>query len=458
MSTKISALLTAAALAAPVLAQDLTFKAPPQAQTTVIRNANIHPVTGPDIQNGSIIFENGVITDILQGDPHMPQGWRVIDVKGNHVYPGLIAPYTQLGLTEIQAVPASIDTSEVGGTTPEVRAADAVNPDSNLLTVTRSNGVLIAGVFPTGGTMPGQGGVIRLDGWTVKDMAINQSAGLVVRWPNVRPFTAWWMDRSEEDQMKEIRESLAAIEKTFDTAKAYDDLRDTNANAPVDLRWEAMRAIFPVAHAEGQGAAGDRPADPQQLPVFIAANDVDQINSAVQFGAQRGLKMVLVGGRDAELAAELLKQHHVPVIVQGTHAMPRRDDAAYDDAYTLPARLAASGLTVSIEIADDTAHERNLPYNTATAVAFGLPHDEGLKCLTINAAKVLGIDAKYGSLEKGKSATLIVTTGDPMEVTTLVTGAFIDGREIDLSNKQTTLARKYLERYHQTGDIKPQKP
>ncbi|MFO0832495.1 MAG: amidohydrolase family protein [Phycisphaerales bacterium] len=429
------------ALASQALAQDLTFKAPPQSQITVIRNAVIHPVTGPEVQNGSIIFENGLITDILQGDPHIPQGWRIIDAKGNHVYPGLIAPYTQLGLTEIQAVPASIDTTEVGGITPEVRAADAVNPDSNLLTVTRSNGVLIAGVFPGGGTIAGQGGAIRLDGWTVKDMAINPTVGMTVRWPNVRPFTAWWMDRSEDDQMKEIRESLAAIEKTFDTAKAYDDLRDSDPSAPIDLRWEAMRDVFPHSTA--------------QLPVFLAANDIDQINSAIQFGAQRGLRMVLVGGRDADQAADLLKQHKVPVIVQGTHAMPRRDDSPYDDAYTLPARLAAAGLTVSIEIADDTAHERNLPYNTATAVAFGLPHDEGLKCLTINAAKILGIDDRYGSLEKGKSATLIVTTGDPMEVSTLVTGAFIDGREIDLSNKQTTLARKYLERYHQTGDIKP---
>jgi imidazolonepropionase-like amidohydrolase len=441
------------ALATPSLAQDLTIKAPPQAQTTVIRNAVIHTVTGETIANGSIIFDKGVITDILPGDPHIPMGWRVVDAKGNHVYPGLIAPYTQLGLTEIQAVAATNDLTEVGGVTPEVRAVDAVNPDSNLLTVTRSNGVLIAGVFPAGGTVAGQGGVVRLDGWTVKDMAISPSVGMVLRWPNVRPFTAWWMDRSEEDQLKEVRENLAAIETTFDTAKAYDDLRDSNEATPVDLRWEAMRALFPPPWGEGQGGVGE-PTTTAQLPLFLHANDLDQINSAVQFCATRGLRMVLVGGRDAEQAAGLLKQHNVPVIIQGTHNLPRRDDAPFDDAFTLPARLAAAGLTVTIEISDDTAHERNLPYNTATAVAFGLPHGEGLRCLTINAAKVLGIDDRYGSLEKGKSATLIVTTGDPMEVSTLVTGAFIDGREIDLSNKQTTLARKYLERYRQTGDIK----
>lgn len=444
-----SFVLTLAACAAPALAQDLTVKAPPQSQPVVITGATVHPVTSPAIENGVIEFEGGLIKGVYSADAWnaeiarrgMPASTRTIDAKGAHVYPGLIAPYTQLGLTEIQAVAATNDTSETGGITPEVLATSAVNPDSNLLTVTRSNGVLLAGVFPGGGSVSGQGGVIRLDGWTVKDMAVAPSVGMVVRWPNVRPFTAWWMDRSEEDQMKEVRENLAAIEKTFDTAKAYDDLRDADAATPIDLRWEAMRPLF---------ATKDEP----QLPVFLHASDVDQINSAVQFGAQRGLKMVLVGGRDADQAADLLKQHNVPVIVNGTHAMPRRDDAAYDDAFTLPARLLAAGLTFTISNGDDTAHERNLPYSTATAVAHGLPHDEGLKCLTINAAKVLGVADMYGSLEAGKSATLIVTTADPMEVSTIVLGAFIDGREIDLSNKQTELAKKYLERYRQTGDIK----
>ncbi len=435
------ALIALAAFAAPAIAQDLTVKAPPQAQAIVIANVTVHPVTGPDVEHATIVFDKGVIKTIASGAVSAPAGARTIDGKGSHVYPGMIAAYTQLGLTEIQAIPATNDTSETGNITPEVRAADAVNPDSNLLTVTRSNGVLVAGVFPGGGSVSGQGGAIRLDGWTTRDMTINPSVSMVVRWPNVRTVSAWWMDRSEEDQMKDIREGLAAIERTFDTAKAYADLRDSDPNATVDLRWEAMRGMF---------AAEGKP----KLPVFFQASDLDQINSCVQFGAQRGLKMVIVGGRGADQAAELLKQHNVMVIVQGTNVMPRRDDAAYDDGYALCARLHAAGVSFCIANGDDTAHERNLPYSAATAVAHGLPYEEGLKAVTINAAKVLGIDGQYGSLEVGKSATLIVTTGDPLEVVSQVTMAFIDGREIDLSNKQSVLAKKYMERYRQTGDIK----
>jgi hypothetical protein len=286
----------------------------------------------------------------------------------------------------------------------------------------------------------------------VRDMTIKPSVGVVIRWPNVRPITAWWMDRSEEDQVKEIRESLTSIERTFDAARAYDQQRDEDPDAPIDLRWEAMRAIF----LSSNPIADESPAQPtgkDLLPIFIHAQDLDQINTAVQFATSRNMKMVLVGGRDAEHAAPLLKQHDIPVIVLGTHTLPRRDDAPYDEAYTLPARLHAAGLTVALANNDDTAHERNLPYAAAMAAAHGLPAREALKTITINAAKVLGIDDQYGSLEPRKSASFILTTGSPLEATTRVTRAFIDGREIDLSNKQSKLAEKYMERYRQTGDI-----
>jgi imidazolonepropionase-like amidohydrolase len=161
-----------------------------------------------------------------------------------------------------------------------------------------------------------------------------------------------------------------------------------------------------------------------------------------------------VGGRDAHLVSEMLKKHDVPVIVQGVQNMPRRDDAPVNEPFMLPAKLAAAGVRFAIASNDDTAHERNLPYAVATAVAHGLEKAAGLRSITIDAAKILGVDAKYGSLEKGKSATLIITTGDPMEVTSDVVMSFLDGREIDMSNKQTKLAEKYLERYRQEGELK----
>jgi len=325
---------------------------------------------------------------------------------------------------------------------------EAVNPDSTLLPITRSNGVLTAAVCAGGGTLPGQVSIIRLDGWTTDDLTINRSAGQVLRWPNMRTFNFPGMVTSEEDQRKETREAILAIGRTFDTVAAYRMARTTDPTSPIDLRWEAMAGVVPIGPAEGSdGVRGDAPGK----SVFVQANDVEQINAAVTFGKERALRMVIVGGREADRCAVLLKAEDVPVIVMGTHNMPGRDDAPYDEPFTLPARLAAAGVRFTIANADDTAHERNLPYTVATAVKHGLDHERGLRSLTIDAATILGIDKAYGSLEVGKSATLIVTTGDPMEVRTMVTTAYVDGRLIDLSNKQTELARKYRERLKQIG-------
>jgi imidazolonepropionase-like amidohydrolase len=449
-------------------AQDLTPKAGPQTEAIVIAGATIHPVwkgdpqggqgaAAPAIADGVLYFTEGTLRGV-----YTRKDWeeyqkivlwasppRVIDAKGKHVYPGLIAPMTQLGLTEIQAVAATQDLGEVGNVTPEVRAGVAINPDSTLLPVTRRNGILLAGVFPVGGLVPGQASVVRMDAWTIEDanVATNRgiSSGMVLRWPNVRPIVAWWNDRSEEDQMKDIRRDLEEIAKVFDTAKNYVVARAADQSLPVDVRWEAMAPVF----KEGLKAEGAK-----QLPIYVQAQDADQIASAVQFCADRGLSCIIVGGRDAHLVSEMLKKHDVPVIVQGVQNMPRRDDAPVNEPFTLPAKLAAAGVRFTIASNDDTAHERNLPYTVATAVAHGLEKAAGLRSITIDAARILGVDAKYGSIETGKSATLIVTTGDPMEVTSDVVMSFLDGREIDMSNKQTKLAEKYLERYRQEGELK----
>jgi imidazolonepropionase-like amidohydrolase len=185
------------------------------------------------------------------------------------------------------------------------------------------------------------------------------------------------------------------------------------------------------------------------LPVFIAAGDADQITAAVTWAAERGLRPVIVGGRDAEQCASLLKRHDVPVIITGTHAFPKRADSPYDDAYTLPARLAAAGVRFCIASADRTAHERNLPYNAGIAVAYGLDPEAALKAVTLWPAQILGVEKDVGSLEVGKAATLFLASGDPLDVTTVITGAYIDGRAIDLGNKQSALAEKYREKYRQ---------
>lgn len=441
--------LCSAFLAAPVHAQDLTIKAPPQSGPITIWNATIHTVSGKTIEKGFISFDKGLIREIGEGNPHVPgasteAGNGFIDAKGKHVYPGLIGADTNLGLQEIGTVRSADDTRETADIAPEVRAAVAVNPDSTLIPVARSNGILTAGVFPRGGRIAGRVSVMRMDGWTWEQMAVKADAGLAVSWPQTRTFNFPGMEQSDTEQTDAIRRGYAAVDDAFKAAAAYAAAHDADPSLPKDLRWEAMRGVFPHV---SKSAAPDTAEG--QFPVFISAQDVDQITAAVTWALDRKLKPVIVGGRDAVLCAELLKRHDVPVIVMGILTMPRRGDSAYDEAYTLPARLAAKGVRFCIDTADEPAHERNLPNHAAMAAAYGLDPQAALKAITLWPAQILGVSDKLGSLDTGKSATLIITDGDILEVSSHVEKAYIDGRMIDLSNKQTKLAEKYREKYRQ---------
>lgn len=418
------------------VAQDLGIKAPAQSQPVAIINTRVHPISGEPF-DGYILFDKGAITQIGPGKMEVAAGTQVVDGTGKHVYPGMIAAFTQLGLSEIGAIRPSTDENETGAVTPEVRAAVAVNPDSWLLPVTRTNGILLAGTFPTGGLIPGRAGVIRLDGWTSEEMAVKTDAGLVIDWPLMRVVRAAWMERPEDEQLKDVRANLERVRDTFRTASAY----AAGTPAAQDIRWEAMRAVFP--------APGPSDKAKQTLPVFIQANDYDQIVAAVELKRQYKLNMVLVGGLDASRCAQLLKDENIPVIVTNVITPPRRDDSPYDENYGLPRRLAAAGVRFAIASGDETPHERNLPYAAAMAAAHGLDQDAALRSVTLSAAEILGVADKYGSLQQGKSATLLITSGNPLEVSTVIEAAYIDGRKIDLSTKQSALAAKYRERYKQ---------
>lgn len=458
MTLKNSILIIACGLATlptAARAQDLGVKAPPQSAPITIFNATVHTVSGETHSPGFVTFENGVITGVGAGSPPGGTGPGAIDAKGLHAYPGLIGGFTQIGLTEIQSVRATIDTGEVGGIAPEVIAAVAVNPDSTILPVTRTTGVLAVGTFPSGGLIPGRASVIRLDGWTNDDMAVLRDAGLVINWPMMRTVTAWWMDQSEEEQQKNIRLSLQRLDDFFDAAQAYAKLKDADPSIATDLRFEGVRSAMPGRILQARvvkttnGETRDVSVREKQLPVFISASDFDQITSSVTWAIARGLRPVIIGGQDAPLCAALLKQHDVPVIITGTHTFPKRDDAPYDDAYTLPLKLQEAGVRWCMATADDTAHERNLPFNAAIAVAHGLKEADAIRGLTLSTAEILGVADKLGSIDQGKSATLILSTGSPLEVTTRIERAFIDGREIDLTSKQSELAEKYREKYKQ---------
>lgn len=434
------ALAAGLALHAPgASAQDLGVKAPPQSRPIAITKAVIHPISGPAIEGGHVLFEQGKITSVGPGDGVLPLGTLVIEAKGKHVYPGLFGAYSQMGLSEVGSVRATEDHRETGDATPEVFAAVAVNPDSILLPVTRANGVLLQGVFPTGGVVPGRASVIQLEGWTWEDMTVERDAGLIVGFPAPRPGQNIY-GRADEGAQRRLDEAFDALEELFNRAAAYKDARGVDGALPLDARLEAVLGVLPGA-------------EPQR-PVYLMANDLEQIEAGVLWAVGRGLKPVVVGGRDAHRVADLLKAHDVPVVIVATHRFPKRTDSPYNESYTLPAALEAAGVRWCIASGEETPHERNLPYHAAQAVAHGLDHDAAVRGLTLAPAQILGVDGRVGSLEVGKDATLIVTDGDPLEVRTRTEMAFVQGKTLDLTNKHAALYRKYLEKYRQMGLIR----
>ncbi len=407
--------------------------APPQTRPIALSGATIHPVSGPDIASGTIVFSEGKITAIGP-DAAAPEGAEVINASGKHIYPGLINANSLLGLSEISAVRATLDYEETGAINPNARSISSVNPDSELLPVARSNGILSAHVVPEGGLVSGQSAVIRLDGWTPEDLTVLAPAAMHLRWPDLAIDRDPRAPKKPEDQQKEIDKAQKQIRDAFTIARAYTQARKSPpAGFKTDLRWEAMVPVI-----EGT------------LPLFIHADSVAQIEATLAWAREAKMKFTLVGGRESWRMAAQLKATDTPVIVALSTALPPRRGDAYDSVYRTAARLAEAGVRFCIATAgrnSEAAHERNLPYEAALAASFDLPRAEALKAVTLYPAQLLGVADRVGSLEVGKAATLLVTTGDPLDFPTQIEAAYIDGRKIDLSNRQTRLRDKYEEKY-----------
>lgn len=433
------------ALAGPLArAQDLLPKAAPQAQPIVLTNGVLHTVAGPIVLGGSLWLQAGVIRAVLAADqrPELPPGEapRFVDLQGKHVYPGFVSAMTSLGLEEIGMVRQTVDVDEIGDLTPEALALTAVNPDTTAMPVARSNGVLAAAVFPRGGLLPGRASVIQLDGWTNAELAVRADAGPVVQWPQ-RSYGDERRGRrggraepgaAAADPAAAVKKARDRIDAAFADAKAWSAAHTADPTLPLDVR---HLALVPALRGE--------------VPVFVLADELEQIESAVAWAIGRQLRLVIVGGRDAFLCTSLLQRHDVPVVVGGTHKLPRRDDSPYSEAFELPALLSKAGVRFCIASGADFSQERNLPYQAATAIAFGLEPKEALAAITSRAADILGVGDRLGSLAVGKDATLFVCDGDPLELTTKIELAFVQGREIDLRSKHTELAKKYRARYQQ---------
>jgi imidazolonepropionase-like amidohydrolase len=412
-----------------------TFEMPaePQSERIAIVGGTVHPVSSGAIANGYVVFDNGHITAVDSGSlpADLARGTRLVDASGKHVYPGLISTSTILGLEEIGQVSATQDQSEYGTYTPEVRAITAVNPSSALIPVARANGILTAVSVPQGGTISGFASIIRMDGWTTEEMSISDRAGLAVRWPYVAPRRGGGR-RFGRGGGGDADEQIEALEELFATAATYRQARSAEPTTKVDLRLDSLGPVL----------AGE-------VPLYVFANDAAQIRSAVAWAGRRGLGLVIVGGSEADQCTDLLNAQGVSVIVQGVHRMPRRRDAAYDDAFTLPMKLQQAGVSYCIASGEEPAHERSLPYHAGTAAGYGLSVDDAIRSITLSAAEIIGIGATHGSIEVGKVATLIVTTGNPLEITSDVVDAYIDGSKVDLDSRHKALDRKYRARYGQ---------
>jgi imidazolonepropionase-like amidohydrolase len=409
----------------------------PQSGPIAVVGATVHTASGAVIENGVVVFDGGKLTAIGGAETVIPENANRIDGKGKHVFPGLIAANTTMGLIEIDSIRATVDHTETGLINPNVRAQVAVNPDSELIPVTRAGGVLLAQVTPRGGLLQGQSAVIAMDGWTWEDMMLAGPTGMHLNWPRMSAARSWEVGPTGQQPAAENRnQQLDLLRKTFDNARVYTKAREGNAATPVDLRYEALKQVF------------DR-----KLPLFVRADEIVEIQAAVAFALKENVRLVIVGGYDAPHCAALLKQHDIPVIVNSVNRLPMRRSDPYDAPFTVPERLRRAGIKFCICDGGkfEASNIRNLPYEAAKAAAYGLPADEALKSVTLSVAQILGISDRVGSLEAGKDATLIITDGSILEVTTHVEQAFIQGRQVDLSNRHKRLFDKYQEKQRRDG-------
>ena len=408
-----------------------------QTRPVALTNAVIHPITGPVIERGTLVFTAGRISE-LGANVQPPNGAEIIDLQGQHVYPGLIEAHSQLGLTEISSTRATVDHTETGFINPSVAAHVAVNPDSELIPVTRANGVLAALTAPSGGLISGQAAVLQLDGWTWEQMTLKPRAALVIDWPRILSSPRRSFSRPESSEAERVENPVKQLRDLFTQARVYGKARAANPDAQ---RFDARLAALSSALEN-------------HTPLLVQADRLDQITSAVAFAVEQQTPLIIFGGYDAPECAALLKQYNVPVIVSAIHREPLRNHDDYDASFTLPERLRQAGVRfcISGSARSETWNARNLPWHAATAAAYGLPRDEALKSITLYPAQILGVADRLGSLEPGRDATLFVSTGDPLETEPQVTSAWIQGRRVDLSSRHSQLYRKYQEKYRQLAN------
>lgn len=396
-----------------------------QSQPILLQGGTVHTASHGVMEATDILFVDGKITAI-GSNLTAPDGARVIDARGQQVYPGLIALDTTLGLVEMSAVGATVDTNEVGNFTPEVQAHHAFNTDSQVIPTIRYNGVTHAQIVPEGALVRGQSSLMKLDSWNWQDGLEQGDLGVHISWPGASLNNAWWERRSPAEQRKAQAEARTQLADILVTAEVYHEARNRGVQTRIDRRWEAMRGLFS-----------------KEKKLFVHANDRRQIEQVIAFNERHGFDLVIMGGRDAWMVADQLAAADIAVVYGYAYGLPARVDEAYDTAFTAPAKLAEAGVTFAIAYPGfwDT---RNLAFAAGNAVAFGLDYGDAITSITYGPAKILGVDDRIGSIEVGKQATIIVSAGDVLDhLGQEISHMFIDGREVHLTNKQRQLYEKY---------------
>lgn len=423
-----------------VVAQDDVYPAKAETGAIFITNGTIHIGNGQVINNGTIEINNGKIISVKESGDATTPGAQVIDAKGKQVYPGLILSVTDLGLKEIgSGVRGSNDYDELGEFNPSVRSIVAYNTDSKIINTLKAQGILLAGVAPGGGVISGSSSVVQLDAWNWEDATYKIDNAMHMDMPTLisRPVRRGGggfpggrnLDGSAAvDPLKLGMERIAKIKDFFRQAKAY---IDEPVHKEINLKFQAVKPLF----------------DKKQK-LFIHCDQVKQMLVAIDFIKEFGFDVVIVGGSESWQIASLLKQNNIAVVLQDEHSLPATEDDDVDQPYKTPAMLQKAGVLFAMNDNNEETRYRNLAFNAGTAAAYGLGKEGALQAITLNAARILGVDDKTGSLEAGKDANIVISEGDILDMkTSIVTQAFIQGRMVDLNNKQKQLYERYKGKY-----------
>lgn len=440
---KIFSIIIALGITGFVFAQETVLPTKEQKGTFYLTNATIHVGNGNVIKNGTIKVTNGKIEAVGENITIPSSAENVTDLQGQDLYPGLILPTSTLGLVEISAVRATQDVREIGDMNPSVRSIVAYNTDSKVINTLRSNGILIANVVPQGNFVAGTSSLVQLDAWNWEDAAYKTDAGLHVYMPSLLPRPNFGGrggggfgggNTPQGDPVKEGLEKLEELKSFFREAKAYQQLTDRSAT---NLKFEAVKGLFN-----------------RSQKLYMHANTAKQILVALDFVKEFNFDMVIVGGSESYQVADLLKQHNVAVILQQPHSLPTGTDDDVDQPYKTAAQLKKAGVLFSISDDDSQTRGRNLAFNAGTAAAYGLGKEEALSAITLNAARIMGVADKTGSIEVGKDANIVVSSGDLLDMkSSNVTAAYIQGRKIDLTDKHKLLNDRFEQKY----DLKSRK-